>query len=51
MSRDSVVVGYLKKMCTYRNTIGILLANALCLCLALLKGVLILELGTHGDDS
>jgi hypothetical protein len=32
---------------TYRNAIAVLLANALSLCLSLLEGVLVLELGTH----
>lgn len=34
-------------MATHRNTIKILLANAFSLSLALLKGVLVLELGSH----
>lgn len=34
---------------TYRNAIVVLLANALRLGLALLKGVLVLELGSHDD--
>ena len=34
---------------TYRNAISVLLADAVCFCLALLEGVLVLELGTHGD--
>ena len=32
---------------TYGNTVVVLLANALSLGLALLEGVLVLELGTH----
>jgi hypothetical protein len=32
---------------TYRNAVGVLLANALGLSLALLEGVLVLELGAH----
>ena len=32
---------------TYRNAVGILLTNAFGFCLALLEGVLVLELGTH----
>lgn len=34
---------------TYRNTVGILLSDTLSFSLALFKGVLILELGTHID--
>ena len=34
---------------TYRDAISVLLADAVCFCLALLEGVLVLELGTHGD--
>ena len=34
---------------TYRDAIGVLLANAFRFCLALLEGMLVLELGTHGD--
>lgn len=39
------------KLClvTYRNTVGVLLSDTLCFSLALLEGVLILELGTHFD--
>lgn len=33
---------------TYRNTVGILLSDALGLGLALLEGVLVLELAAHG---
>lgn len=32
---------------TYRNAIGVLVADALGLGLALLKGMLVFELGTH----
>ena len=32
---------------TYRNAIGVFLANAFGFCLALLEGMLVLELGTH----
>ena len=35
---------------TYGNTVSILLANALGLSLALLKGMLVLELAAHDDD-
>ena len=35
---------------TYRNAISVLLTDAVCFCLALLERVLVLELGTHGDD-
>lgn len=35
------------KLSTYRNTVRVLLANALGLGLALLKGVLVLELAAH----
>ena len=34
---------------TYGNTVGILLSDTLSFSLALFKGVLILELGTHID--
>ena len=34
---------------TYRDAIGVLLPNTLGLGLALLKGVLVLKLGTHID--
>ena len=34
---------------TYGDAVGILLANAFGFCLALLKRVLVLELGTHID--
>lgn len=34
---------------TYRDAVGVLLANAFGFCLALLERVLVLELGTHGD--
>lgn len=37
------------KLSTYRNTVRVLLANALGLGLALLKGVLVLELAAHLD--
>jgi hypothetical protein len=33
---------------TYGDAVGVLLANALGFCLALLEGVLVLELGMHG---
>jgi hypothetical protein len=33
---------------TYRDAVGILCSNTLSFCLALLEGVLVLELGTHG---
>lgn len=36
-------------MVTYRNAVRVLLADALSLGLALLEGVLVLELGSHGD--
>lgn len=36
---------------THRDTIRVLLADTLGLSLALLEGVLVLELGTHSDDS
>ena len=41
----------LGKLClvTYRNTVGVLLSDTLCFRLALLEGVLVLELGTHVD--
>lgn len=32
---------------TYRNSVGVLLSDALSFGLALLEGVLVLELGTH----
>jgi hypothetical protein len=35
------------KLSTYRNTIRVLLANALGLSLALLEGVLVLKLAAH----
>jgi len=36
---------------TYRNTVSVLLSDALGLGLALLEGVLVLELGSHlGGD-
>ena len=34
--------------CAYGNAVVVLLSDALRLSLALLKGVLVLELGTHG---
>jgi hypothetical protein len=34
---------------THRNAVGVFLADALCFCLALLEGVLVLELGSHDD--
>ena len=34
---------------TYRNAVGVLLADALGLGLALLEGVLVLKLGSHVD--
>lgn len=34
----------------YRNAISVLLANAFSFCLALLEGMLVLELGTHSDE-
>ena len=34
---------------TYWNAVVVLLSDALSFCLALLEGVLVLELGTHGD--
>ena len=37
-------------MLTYRNTVGILLSDALSFGLALLEGMLVLELRTHVDD-
>jgi hypothetical protein len=36
---------------TYWNAVGILLADALGFSLALLEGVLVLELGSHSDGS
>lgn len=33
---------------THWDTVGVLLADALSLCLPLLEGVLVLELGAHG---
>lgn len=33
---------------THRNTVGIFLTNTFGLCLALLEGMLVLELGSHG---
>jgi hypothetical protein len=41
--------GFLAARQTYRNTVVVLLANALRFGLALLEGVLVLELGSHGD--
>ena len=41
--------GFLAARRTYRNAIVVLLANALRLGLALLKGVLVLEFRSHGD--
>ena len=38
------------KRYTYRNTISVLLANTLSFSFALLEGVLVLELGSHGGD-
>ncbi len=35
---------------TYRNSVGILLSDALRFSLAFLKRVLVLELGTHIDS-
>src|ERR1700744_5419927 len=35
---------------TYGNAVGVLLANALGFCLALLERVLVLELGVHGGQ-
>ncbi len=35
---------------TYGDAVGVLLANAFGFCLALLEGVLVLELGTHGCE-
>lgn len=35
---------------TYRNAVSILLTDTLSFSLALLEGVLVLELGTHVDD-
>jgi hypothetical protein len=35
---------------TYWDAVGVLLANAFGFCLALLKGMLVLELGTHDDE-
>jgi hypothetical protein len=34
---------------SYRNAVGVLLANAFGFCLALLEGVFVLEFGTHDD--
>ena len=34
-------------MCTHRDAVGILLSDPLSFSLALLEGVLVLELGTH----
>lgn len=34
---------------SYRNAVGVLLANAFGFCLALLEGVFVLEFGTHND--
>jgi hypothetical protein len=31
----------------YWDAVGVLLADALCLCLTLLEGVLVLKLGSH----
>lgn len=38
-----------KRIYTYRNAISIFLANTLSFGLALLEGVLVLELGPHDD--
>ena len=35
---------------TYGNAVGVLLTNAFGFCLALLEGVLVLELGTHDES-
>lgn len=40
-----------KRKGAYRNTIRVLLADTLGLSLALLEGMLVLELGSHGDES
>jgi hypothetical protein len=42
-------VGYLGGD-TYGNTVSILLADALSFCLPLFEGMLVLELGSHGED-
>ena len=34
---------------TYRDAVRVLLTNAFGFCLALLEGVLVLELGAHGE--
>ncbi len=34
---------------TYWDTVGVLLTDSLSFCLALLEGMLVLELGTHID--
>ena len=45
-----IVAGYsISYVATYRNTVSILLSNAVGLCLALLQLVLVLELGSHID--
>jgi hypothetical protein len=36
---------------THRNAVGVFLADALSFCLALLEGVLVLELGSHDGYS
>jgi len=44
---DGRDVGFLDLLADDWDAVGVLLADALRLCLALLKGVLVLELGTH----
>jgi len=38
-------------MVTYWDAVGVLLTNTLGFCLALLEGMLVLELGSHYDGS